>query len=198
VKIEALAQLGDMLKSMEKNRGERGQFTGGSKGEPPVVGPPTLKELKIDKKTSMVAQQLAAMPEEIRQAIAGCLRSFCMPILPYHSCRGDEDAGPRTMNFEQLRKACSSVPRCVPLLVAEAIWRRGLVEKIGHQSYPSWFEAALKRHGVRLHRELYLREDPSEPIPTWKETAFPYATSSSIPDWLEELRQQQLAMDKHT
>jgi hypothetical protein len=56
VKIEALAQLGEMLKNMEKNRGERGQFTGGSKGEPPAVGPPTLKELKIDKKTSMVAQ----------------------------------------------------------------------------------------------------------------------------------------------
>jgi len=59
---------------------------------------PTLAELGLDKKTSMVAQQLAGMPEETRHAIAGCLRSFCMPILPYHSCRGDEDAGPRKIN----------------------------------------------------------------------------------------------------
>jgi len=36
----------------------------GSKGEPLLDPTPTLKELGIDKKTSMVAQQLAAMPEE--------------------------------------------------------------------------------------------------------------------------------------
>jgi len=59
VKIEALAQLGDMLKSMEKNRGTAGQGRpklGGSNKKPPKSHAPTLKELKIDKKTSMVAQ----------------------------------------------------------------------------------------------------------------------------------------------
>ena len=58
MKIEALAQLGDMLKSMKKNRGTRGQFVGSSKVEPPMDSTPTLKELGIDKKTSMVAQRL--------------------------------------------------------------------------------------------------------------------------------------------
>jgi len=56
VKIEALSQLGEMLESMKKNKGTRGQFVGSSKVEPPRDSTPTLKELKIDKKTSMVAQ----------------------------------------------------------------------------------------------------------------------------------------------
>jgi len=102
------------------------------------------------------------------------------------------------MNFEQLRKACSSAPRGVPLLVAEAIWRRDLVQKIGHQSYPSWFEAALKRHGVRLHRELYLHEDISEPAKT---SLLSHGGPNGIGrgksmDWMDELLKQQLAMDK--
>jgi hypothetical protein len=41
VKIEALAQLGKMLDGMEKNTGQRGEFMGGSKGEPPLEAPPT-------------------------------------------------------------------------------------------------------------------------------------------------------------
>jgi len=89
-----------MLRGMEKATG--GQYGGkkkidGSRAEPSNATT-RLVDLGIDKKTSMVAQQLAGMPEAIRQAIAGCLRSFCMPILPYHSCRGDEDAGPRKIN----------------------------------------------------------------------------------------------------
>jgi len=55
VKIEALAQLGKMLESMEKNKGAVKGKTG-SKGKPLLDTTPTLKELGIDKKTSMVAQ----------------------------------------------------------------------------------------------------------------------------------------------
>jgi hypothetical protein len=72
VKIEALAQLGAMLKGMEKNKGTAGlgrPSLGGSIVEPPKNPTTTLKELGIDKKTSMIAQQLAALPEEVRQAI---------------------------------------------------------------------------------------------------------------------------------
>ena len=100
------------------------------------------------------------------------------------------------MTLEQLRKACSDAPRGVPLLVAEAIWRRDLVQKIGHQSYPSWFEAALKRFGAQLHRELYLKEDPSEPIPAWREMATYYPPDTLKPDWQDELLKQQLAAEK--
>ena len=75
VKIEALAQLGEMLKSMEKNKGggERGIGRAGKNAVPKenhIVAPPTLEELGIDKKTSMVAQALAKMPEEVREEIA--------------------------------------------------------------------------------------------------------------------------------
>jgi len=104
----------------------------------------------------------------------------------------------KLMALEQLRKACSDAPRGVPLLVAEAIWRRDLVQKIGHQSYPSWFEAALKRHGAQLHRELYLKEDPSEPV---KPNLVTHGGPNGIGrgksmDWMDELLKQQLAMDK--
>ena len=107
----------------------------------------------------------------------------------------------KLMNFEQLRKACSDAPRGVPLLVAEAIWRRDLVQKIGHQSYPSWFEAALKRYGAQLHRELYLREDPSQPI-VWRDwDAFSgwknRLDANRKPDWQDELQKQQRAFRQH-
>ncbi len=79
VKIEALAQLGQMLLSMKKNKGAKGskgkQFTG-SLVEPVKDTTPTLAELKIDKKTFMVAQQLAGMPEDIRTAIAEMVTFF--------------------------------------------------------------------------------------------------------------------------
>jgi len=100
------------------------------------------------------------------------------------------------MTLEQLRKACSDAPRGVPLLVAEAIWRRDLVQKIGHQSYPSWFEAALKRHGTQLHRELYLEEDPSEPVTFLPGMSTHYICDSRKPDWQDELLKQQLAMEQ--
>jgi len=54
--------------SMKKQAGGRGLKGGGrnrgSIKELQLNAPPTLAELKIDKKTSMVAQQLAAIPEE--------------------------------------------------------------------------------------------------------------------------------------
>jgi hypothetical protein len=74
VKIEALAQLGAMLKDMEKQAGGRSRMGGGrnrgSQKEPLLVGPPTLKELGIDKKTSMVAQ-LGAMLKKMEKAKGG-------------------------------------------------------------------------------------------------------------------------------
>ncbi len=63
-----------MLKSMEKNKGASGlEGSGrnrGSKRELPLDAPPTLAELGIDKKTTMIAQQLASLPEDVREKIA--------------------------------------------------------------------------------------------------------------------------------
>ena len=68
IHINALSGLGDVLKSLPKQAGSRGAGKSGV----PKVNPtsPTLSDLGIDKKTSAVAQQLAALPEPIRHAIA--------------------------------------------------------------------------------------------------------------------------------
>jgi len=149
----------------------------------------------------MVAQQLAAMPEEparqLQVAFVPFVCLFCHTTLVVGMKMPDHV---QLMTLEQLRKACSDAPRGVPLLVAEAIWRRDLVQKIGHQSYPSWFEAALKRYGTQLHRELYLKEDPSEPVkPSLLSHGGPngFFSFRFQPDWQDELQKQQRAMRQH-
>lgn len=73
IKVEALAQLGRMLKEMPKNKGTRliggsEKYSGGSKVEPPE-DIPTLADLGLDKKTSKLAQDIAALPEEKFEAV---------------------------------------------------------------------------------------------------------------------------------
>jgi hypothetical protein len=67
IKIEALAQLGMLLKEMPKNKGAKGSIVTGDVREPVKDDTPTLSDLGITKKTSMIAQQLAALPEDTRQ-----------------------------------------------------------------------------------------------------------------------------------
>jgi hypothetical protein len=64
IKVEALRKLGEMLKAAPKAKGVKGQFTGGTKSEPPAETAPTLAELGLDKKTSAVAQKLATLSDE--------------------------------------------------------------------------------------------------------------------------------------
>lgn len=71
IKSRALAKLGELLAAIEKAPGTRNQLVsrgviGGAKPKPPIS---TLAELGIDKKTSAIAQQLAALPEKTREAI---------------------------------------------------------------------------------------------------------------------------------
>lgn len=61
IKVEALRKLGEMLKATPR---ASKLFHGGSKKEPTSNNEPTLAELGLDKKTSMVAQKLADLPEE--------------------------------------------------------------------------------------------------------------------------------------
>jgi N6-adenosine-specific RNA methylase IME4 len=80
VKSMALARLGELLDEMEKQAGGRGRpgpgrGKRGSKIEPRFDAPPTLSEvLNLPKgqakKLSSVAQQFAALPDELREAIA--------------------------------------------------------------------------------------------------------------------------------
>jgi N6-adenosine-specific RNA methylase IME4 len=72
LKVEALAGLGELLKKQPKATGTRGQLKGrgvigGASTEPPIA---TLADLGIDKKTSSLAQRLAALSDVERNAIA--------------------------------------------------------------------------------------------------------------------------------
>jgi len=70
IKIQALARLGALLKEMPKAKNTSGLKHGpvGSPSEPTENR--TLAELGINKKTSMIAQRLAALPESTRREIA--------------------------------------------------------------------------------------------------------------------------------
>jgi N6-adenosine-specific RNA methylase IME4 len=65
IKIEALRQLGNMLKETDRNKGVRlaGRSIGGAIIEPPT-DTPTLLELGLDKKISSLAQQVADLSDE--------------------------------------------------------------------------------------------------------------------------------------
>ena len=69
LKTRALVKLGELLKSLEKNQGARPGKTG-TKGLPVLDNTPTYADLGVTKKLAAVAQQLAALPEATREAIA--------------------------------------------------------------------------------------------------------------------------------
>ena len=68
LKVRALVKLGELLKDLPKNVGKRGDR--GSRSEPRSDTTPTLADYGLDKKTSHIAPQLAALPEATREAIA--------------------------------------------------------------------------------------------------------------------------------
>ena len=69
LKIEALAKLGGMLYDVIRHRGGRPKKNG-TRSVPFLVPESTLAELDIDKKTSQLAQQLAALDEATISLIA--------------------------------------------------------------------------------------------------------------------------------
>lgn len=80
--VDTMLLLGQALAAMEKNGG---QLRRGSKIEPRENKPPTLAELGIDKKTSMIAQQISALPEEKIQALRETTDSVSAAL---HEVRG--------------------------------------------------------------------------------------------------------------
>ena len=74
IKTRALTRLGELLRDMPKAEGTRGKGRpklGGTQMEPPKhATTPTLADLGVTKKVAAVAQQLAALPEAMREAIA--------------------------------------------------------------------------------------------------------------------------------
>lgn len=70
IKVEALAQLGRMLKETPRNTGAAGMdLRAVPKENRPKAYEPTLAEMGLDKKTSKLAQDIAALPEEKLEAV---------------------------------------------------------------------------------------------------------------------------------
>jgi hypothetical protein len=79
IEIDALRQLGDMLKATDRAKGTvlNGKDSFGStKMEPPKNDAPTLSDLGIDKKTSSLAQKLATLPEAEVTSIKSSVRTW--------------------------------------------------------------------------------------------------------------------------
>lgn len=75
IKLEALRQLGEMLKATERNKGANGVIVTGSKRVPVMDDRPTLSDLGLDKKISKLAQDVAALPAAQFELVrAGAIR----------------------------------------------------------------------------------------------------------------------------
>lgn len=76
-RIEALRRLGEMLQESERADGGDAQRTRFQKG---TESPPTLADLGLDKKTSSIAQRLAALPaeqfEQVRTGVASVMKAM--------------------------------------------------------------------------------------------------------------------------
>ena len=71
LKVEALARLGELLGPMPKAKGGQPyQKRSTSSNEEPVEQIPTYADLGVDRKTAMIAQQLAVLPPDVRDEIA--------------------------------------------------------------------------------------------------------------------------------
>lgn len=75
IRVRAERRAGELLRDMEKNTGQRGQFTGGDVELPPAP-PPTLAELGIGKHQSSRWQKLAAVPEEQFEAAVAAAKEI--------------------------------------------------------------------------------------------------------------------------
>ena len=67
IKVEALAQLGRMLRETPRNVGAKGIGTSAVPKED--YTPPTLSDMGLDKKTSKLAQDIASLPEDKIEAV---------------------------------------------------------------------------------------------------------------------------------
>jgi hypothetical protein len=65
----SVTRLGELLAGMPIAKGTRGQkltrISGGAIAEPPETDAPTLADLGLNKKVSMVAQQLSNLAEDV-------------------------------------------------------------------------------------------------------------------------------------
>jgi len=94
IKVEALAQLGRMLKETTKNKGGNlktlKQYPTGNIQEP-VDNVPTLADMGLDKRTSKLAQDIANLPDKQIEAVKDGLLSLSRAVSNNHVSDGSFD-----------------------------------------------------------------------------------------------------------
>jgi ParB family chromosome partitioning protein len=112
IKIEALAQLGRMLKGTPRNPGARlaGRDIGGAILVPPS-DIPTLAELGLDKKTSKLARDIAELPEEelekVKERVVSLSKVLQHPHVSYNT--GNSEWYTPTAYIEAARAVMGSI-----------------------------------------------------------------------------------------
>lgn len=109
VKIEALRLLGEILKDTPKSEGRklngRDSF-GGTRQEPPKNEARTLAEMGVDKKTSSMAQKLAALPAKAFEEVREGHKSIGQAIAKVDGARKEPSkADPRDAEIKRLTAA---------------------------------------------------------------------------------------------
>lgn len=92
IKVEALRQLGTMLKETPRQTAEY-RFGGGSKGTKKIPiedAPLTLSEMGLDKKTSKLAQDIASLPDEQYEKVQRGVMAISKVTEAVNMIRGNE------------------------------------------------------------------------------------------------------------
>jgi phage N-6-adenine-methyltransferase len=92
IKVEALKQLGMMLKETPKNEGGWRQKKASCSTElEPQELPPTLADMGLDKKTSKLAQDIANLPDKQLEAVKNGVVSLSRAVSNNHISDGSDD-----------------------------------------------------------------------------------------------------------
>jgi hypothetical protein len=126
IEMEAEFKLGELLKQMDKNKGEKGRFkpsnTGTTCGEVPA--PPTYNEIGIGYKEASEAQQLASLPAEEKEKVKRGIVS-------------------KKKALESVKKKSTSKPKNVfkPELDIAGITKLQVIDGVGTESFETCYDA---------------------------------------------------------
>jgi len=123
IKMEALRQLGNMLKETPRNPGVR--TAGKVMGSPIVVPPidiPTLAEMGLDKKTSKLAQDVASLPPEEFVKVAAGVATLTQVQAEINAVKNREARMEKLSAIAQGNKPLGTAPERFPIVLADPPW----------------------------------------------------------------------------